>query len=55
MEYIEPTNNRTCFLRINDFTESVELGQWSVYIDVSLIEVNMMRMKTADYMQTVNT
>ena len=31
--YIEPIDKRTCFLRNNAITETVELGQPSDYID----------------------
>ena len=54
-EYIEPTDNRTCFFRYSDFTETIELGQRSVYIDVCQIKHSMMRIQTADYMRTVNS
>ena len=45
----------TCFLRNNDFAETVDQGQRSVYIDVSQLEHSMMQMKTTDGMRTVNT
>ena len=55
MEYIESTDNRTCILRSNVFAETLELGQRNVYISVSKVKHNMMRMKTTDYMWTVDT
>ena len=45
----------TCFFLYNDFTESVELGQQSVDIDVSQTKHNVMRIKTTDYMRTVDS
>ena len=49
-------DSRTSFLCSNDFTNNIELGQRSVYIDVSQIEHTMVRMKKIpDHMRTVNT
>ena len=44
-----------CFPCDDDFTETIELDQWSAYTDVSQIEHIMMRIKTTDNMRTVNT
>ena len=44
MKYIESIDNRSCFLRNIDFTESVEMCQRSIYTDVSQTEHDKMQM-----------
>ena len=41
--------------RYNDFTETVELGQRIVYIDVSQIEHSLMRMNATNFMRIVKS
>ena len=49
MRYIESIDNRSCFLRNIDFTESVEMCQHSIYTDVSQTGHDKMQMKPTDY------
>ena len=44
---------RICFLRNNDFTETVEIVKQGLYIAVSQLEHSMMGLKTTYCMRTV--
>ena len=43
------------FLEKTDFSDTVEIRWYGVYIDVSQTKHDIMQEKTADYMQRVNT
>ena len=53
--YIQPKDNRTCFLRNSDNTATVGMCQQNVNVNVSQTEYSIMQIKIIDYMREVNT
>ena len=50
---IGPIHNRACFVCNSEFTETVEMCQWSVFVDVCRTEQN--KRQPTDCMRKVNT